>query len=51
MSDTFEQARRYISAIPGAVSGSGGHNQTYVAACALVHGFALPHLLAAVVRG
>ncbi len=39
--DTTEQARRYIAAIPGAVSGSGGHNQTFSVACALVHGFGL----------
>lgn len=40
--DALEQARRYIAAIPGAISGSGGHNQTYTVACHLVHGFALP---------
>jgi RecA-family ATPase len=39
--DAIEQARRYVAAIPGAVSGSGGHNQTFGVACALVHGFAL----------
>jgi len=37
----IERARAYVDKIPGAVSGSGGHNQTYVVACALVHGFAL----------
>ena len=33
--------RAYLAKIPGAVSGSGGHNQTYRAACALVNGFGL----------
>jgi hypothetical protein len=33
---SFERARTYIAAIPGAVSGAGGHNQTFVAACKLV---------------
>ena len=44
-----DQARRderraiaYLDGIPGAVSGSGGHAQTYAAATALVHGFGLP---------
>lgn len=36
-----DRARAYIAAIPGAVSGAGGHNQTFAAACALIHGFAL----------
>jgi putative DNA primase/helicase len=34
-------ARNYISKIPGAVSGSGGHNTTFHVACVLVLGFAL----------
>lgn len=33
---SFERARTYIAAIPGAVSGAGGHNQTFVVACKLV---------------
>jgi RecA-family ATPase len=37
----YEQAQRYIAAIPGAVSGNGGHSQTYTVAVALAHGFAL----------
>ena len=36
------RARGYLHAIPGAVSGAGGHNQTFTVACALVHGFGLP---------
>jgi len=32
---------RYVDAIPGAVSGSGGHNATFAVACALVKGFNL----------
>lgn len=38
---SIDRARRYLTEIPGAVSGSGGHNQTFAAACALVNGFAL----------
>lgn len=37
----FDQARRYLASIPPAVSGSGGHNQTFSAAAALVWGFCL----------
>jgi hypothetical protein len=33
--------QKYIDAIPGAVSGDGGHNATYFVAWQLVHGFAL----------
>jgi len=40
----FEQARRYLASIPPAVSGQGGHNQTFSAACALVWGFELSEL-------
>ena len=36
-----DRVRRYLAKIPGAVSGSGGHNATFKAACALVNGFAL----------
>ena len=36
-----ERARKYLARIPGAVSGSGGHNATFHAACVLVKGFAL----------
>lgn len=39
--DAIEQARRYVAAIPGAVSGQGGHDATFKVACALVNGFAL----------
>jgi hypothetical protein len=34
-----ELARLYVAKIPGAVAGSGGHNQTFTVACALVKGF------------
>jgi len=37
----LRRARAYLNNIPGAVSGSGGHSQTYAAATAMVHGFAL----------
>lgn len=37
----IDQARRYVAKIPGAIAGSGGHDQTYTVATALVHGFAL----------
>jgi hypothetical protein len=36
-----DQAKRYLDAIPSAVSGSGGHNQTFSVAMCLVEGFAL----------
>lgn len=36
-----DRVRAYVAAFPSAVSGAGGHNQTYAVACALVHGFAL----------
>jgi RecA-family ATPase len=38
----YDQAKRYVDAIPGAVSGDSGHAQTFSVACALIHGFALP---------
>ena len=37
----IERARRYLAAVPPAVSGSGGHDATFHAACVLVHGFGL----------
>lgn len=37
----LERARLYLERIPGAISGSGGHDQTFWAACALVQGFDL----------
>ncbi len=37
-----ERARKYVARIPGAVSGSSGHNATFHVACQLVKGFALP---------
>lgn len=41
MSNAVEQARRYFSEIPGAISGSGGHTATYKAVLVLVQDFAL----------
>ena len=37
----IDRAKLYLEKIPGAVSGQGGHPQTFAAACALVHGFTL----------
>lgn len=37
----IDRARRYLAAIPPAISGQGGHDQTFYAACKLLHGFAL----------
>lgn len=37
----LRRASAYLARIPAAVSGSGGHNQTYTAATAMVHGFEL----------
>jgi hypothetical protein len=39
--DVVERARIYLASIPPAVSGQGGHNQTFHAACVLTQGFAL----------
>jgi len=36
-----ERASKYLDKVPGAVSGSGGHNHTFHVACALIQGFAL----------
>ena len=41
LASPVERARLYVEQIPGAVSGDGGHNQTFSVACALIHGFAL----------
>lgn len=35
------RARRYLAAMPGAVSGQGGHDATFNAACVLTRGFGL----------
>ena len=37
----IERAGRYVSAMPQAVSGSGGHAATFAVAVVLIHGFAL----------
>ncbi|RMH24443.1 MAG: DUF3987 domain-containing protein [Planctomycetota bacterium] len=37
-----DRAARYLDVMPAAISGEGGHNATYAAATALVHGFCLP---------
>ncbi|MCC6285652.1 MAG: bifunctional DNA primase/polymerase, partial [Phycisphaerales bacterium] len=37
----LRRAEAYLDRIPPAISGSGGHSQTYAAATALVHGFGL----------
>jgi hypothetical protein len=37
-----DRARRYVSRVPGAVSGQGGHQATWLVALALVRGFGLP---------
>lgn len=39
--NTLERARAYISEIPGAIAGSGGHTQTYKVALVLVQDFGL----------
>lgn len=39
--DRFERARRYAEQVPGAISGSGGHNATFVLAMKLTRGFGL----------
>jgi replicative DNA helicase len=37
----LERARKYLTRVPPAVSGMGGHNATFYAACVLVIGFVL----------
>lgn len=39
--NVVDRARRYLSAIPGAVAGQGGHTHTFVVAQKLVRGFGL----------
>ncbi|MEW4530613.1 bifunctional DNA primase/polymerase [Maioricimonas sp. JC845] len=39
--DVHRRALAYLNRLPGAVSGQGGHNATYTAAVALVHGFGI----------
>jgi hypothetical protein len=41
-SRVHERARAYLEKLPPAIAGSGGHNQTFRAACILVKDFALP---------
>lgn len=40
-SSVCKRARAYLAAMPAGVSGNGGHDSTFKAAVALVHGFAL----------
>jgi hypothetical protein len=40
--DTVNRAEAYLSRVEPAISGCGGHNQTYKAACVLALGFNLP---------
>lgn len=42
LDERVRRATRYLRSVPGAVEHQGGHNQTFAAATALVHGFALP---------
>jgi hypothetical protein len=37
----LDRARAYLAAIPPAIAGQGGHDQTFAVACVLVNGFAL----------
>lgn len=37
----IERARKYLSKLPSAISGQGGHNAAFTAACSLVCGFGL----------
>ncbi len=49
--DVVERARRYVAAIEGAVSGQGGHAQTFRVAQALVRGFCLDEVTALMLLG
>jgi hypothetical protein len=44
--DVVDRASKYLSKIEGSVSGAGGHNQCFKAACVLVLGFDLPDEIA-----
>jgi len=37
----IDRARRYLDRIPPSISGQGGHNAAFHAACVLIHGFGL----------
>ena len=39
--NALKRAIKYTQSTPAAISGNGGHNQTFKLASALVHGFAL----------
>ena len=39
--DIVERARKYVAKMPGAISGSGGHNAAFHVACVLALGFGL----------
>ena len=41
-SSVTDRAAKYLSALPPSVAGQRGHDDAFRAACALVHGFALP---------
>ena len=47
--EMFERAKAYVSKMPGAVAGDGGHDQTFVVALKLVHGFRLSNKQAGVI--
>lgn len=47
--DALERARRYLSRMPPSISGQGGHNRLFEAACRMVNGFALTESQAFVV--
>lgn len=38
-----ERARKYVSTMPGSISGQGGHNAAFRVACVLILGFSLSH--------
>ncbi len=42
----YERARKYLAKLPPSVSGQGGHNAAFHAACVLVAGFDLPEAAA-----
>ena len=46
---SIDRARAYVAAIPGAVSGAGGHDQTFSVVCSLVR-FGLQNGFGAVCR-
>jgi hypothetical protein len=51
LTTVVDRARAYLAAMPPAIAGQNGHDRTFVAACALVNGFALEPEIARALLG